>query len=107
MNTAEISFIVIIGVLIAFYFMIIRPAQQEQNRQRIAIRDLEIGDEVITTAGFIGRIKEIITPEEGPVQVLLDFGNNVEVRALTTSVLRRVEPQVEPADQPAGEGRSS
>jgi preprotein translocase subunit YajC len=103
-NTAEISFIVILGVLIAFYFMIIRPAQQEQKRQQVAIRDLQVGDEVVTTAGFLGRIKAIVTPEDGPVEVVLDFGNGVEVRALTSSVLRRVAEELEPADQPAEEG---
>lgn len=90
MNGAEISFLVIIGVLVAFYFMIIRPGQQEQKRQQQTIRDLQEGDEVITTAGFFATIKEIHTPEEGPVELVLDFGNGTVIRALTTSVTRRV-----------------
>lgn len=90
MNGAEISFLVIIGVLVAFYFMIIRPGQQEQKRQQQTIRDLHEGDEVITTAGFFATIKEINTPEDGPVELVLDFGNGTTMRALTTSVTRRV-----------------
>lgn len=88
MNGAEISFLVIIGVLIAFYLMIIRPGQQEQKRQQQTIRDLREGDEVETTAGFLARITKIETPEDGRVHIILDFGNGVEIRALTTSVAR-------------------
>jgi preprotein translocase subunit YajC len=90
MNTEEIGFIIILGVLVAIYLMFIRPSQQEQKRQRDLIRDLHVGDEVITTAGFFGVVKEIDTPEEGPVQITLDFGKGVEVRALTSAIIRRV-----------------
>jgi preprotein translocase subunit YajC len=103
-NGAEISFIVILAVLAAFYLMIIRPGQQEQRRVQQTIRDLRVGDEVVTTAGFYAHIKEIRTPEEGPVELVLDFGNGVEVRALTTSVLRRVEPAEEPSASEATAG---
>jgi preprotein translocase subunit YajC len=98
MNTAEISFIVILGVMAAFYFIFIRPARQEQKRVESTIRDLAVGDEVITTAGFFATIKQIETPEEGPVQIVLDFGNGVEIRALTSSIMRRLSRAEEPAE---------
>jgi preprotein translocase YajC subunit len=90
MNLEEISFIIILAVLGAFYIMFIRPATKEQNRQGDTIRNLRVGDEVETTSGFIGIISEINTPEEGAVRLVIDFGNNVKVQALTTSVLRRL-----------------
>jgi preprotein translocase subunit YajC len=98
-NTAEISFIVILGVMVAFYVIFIRPARQEQKRVEDTIRDLRVGDEVVTTAGFFARVKEITTPEEGPVQVILDLGNGLEVRALTSAIARRVSVEPEPAGQ--------
>jgi preprotein translocase subunit YajC len=98
-NLEELSFLIIVVVLVAFYFIFIRPSTQEQKRQQQTIRDLREGDEVITTAGFYAVIKEIRTPEEGDVQVLLDFGNGVEVRALTTSILRRLSPAAQATDQ--------
>ena len=103
MNTAEISFIVILAVMAAFYFMFIRPARQEQKRLEETIRDLRAGDEVVTTAGFFGRVKEIITPEEGPVEIVIDFGNGIEVRALTSSILRRVSSERAPSERAAEE----
>ena len=99
MNTAEISFIVILGVMAAFYFIFIRPARQEQRQHEETIRDLHVGDEVITAAGFFARIKEIHTPEEGPVELVLDLGNGLTVRGITGSVARRVSTAAQPGGQ--------
>ena len=90
MNLAEISFIIMLAVMAVFYLMFIRPARKEQDRQENTIRDLREGDEIETTSGFIGVVTKIETPEEGPVHITLDFGNGLEIRALTTSVLRRL-----------------
>jgi preprotein translocase YajC subunit len=100
MNPAEISFVIIVGVMAAFYIIFIRPARQEQTRLEGTIRELRVGDEVITTAGFFAHIRQIETPEEGPVQLVLDFGNGVQVRSLTTSILRRLSTAPEASDQP-------
>ena len=90
MNFAEITFISVIVIVVAFYLITIWPAQREQKRQQQTIRDLQVGDEVVTTSGFFARIKEIHTPEEGPVQLILDLGHGLEVRALTSAIIRRV-----------------
>lgn len=99
MNLQEISFVIMIAVMAAFYIIFIRPARQEQKRHEDTIRDLHAGDEVITTAGFFARITEIQTPEEGPVELVLDLGNGVKVRSLTSAVLRRVSTGAEPVDR--------
>ena len=102
MNLPELSFIIILGVIAAFYVIFIRPARQEQTRLEQTIRDLRVGDKVITTAGFFARVKDIRTPEEGPVELILDLGNGLEVRALTSAITRRVvaEDTKEPAEPP-------
>jgi preprotein translocase YajC subunit len=100
MNVGEISFVIMVGVIAAFYLIFIRPASKEQTRLKDMIRDLRVGDDVITTAGFFARIKHIETPEDGPVQLLLDFGHGVEVRALTTSILKRLTVAPDPVEQP-------
>lgn len=99
MNLAELSFIIILGVMAAFYLIIIRPMRQEQEKSQKTIRDLQVGDEVITTAGFFARVKEIRTPEHGPVQIVLDLGNGLEVLALTSSIARNVEPDEAAAER--------
>jgi preprotein translocase YajC subunit len=99
MNLQEISFVIMIGVMAAFYLIFIRPARQEQERHQETIRDLHVGDEVITTAGFFATIKDIRTPEQGPVELVLDFGNGIQVRSLTSSVLKRISRATEAVER--------
>jgi len=65
MNAEEIGFLVIVGVVIAFYVIVLRPQQQEQKRQRKDVHDLQVGDEVLTTSGFLGTVKEVKHPGVG------------------------------------------
>ena len=90
MNLAELSFIIILVIMVAFYLITIRPGQQEQKRQQQTIRELQVGDQVLTTAGFFAQVKEIHTPEEGPVQLVLELGRGLEVRAVTSAITSRV-----------------
>src|SRR5437868_14253182 len=90
MNAAELGFVVIVGVIVAFYLIILRPQEQEQKKQQKDIRDLQVGDEVLTTSGFLGTAREVSIPQNGPVQIVLDFGNGVVLNALATSLARRV-----------------
>ena len=90
MNAAEIGFIVIVAIIIAFYLIVLRPQQQDQKRQRQDIKNLQVGDEVLTTSGFLGTVKEVYVPQSGPVQVVIDFGNGVVMNALATSIAQRV-----------------
>jgi preprotein translocase subunit YajC len=90
MNAAELGFIVILGIILAFYLIILRPAQQEQKKQQKDIKDLQVGDEVLTTSGFLGTVKEVYIPESGPVQIVIDFGNGVVLNALATAIAQRV-----------------
>jgi preprotein translocase subunit YajC len=102
MRLEELGFIIIVGVLVVMYFVMIRPMQQEQKRHQQTIRDLHVGDEVITTSGFFARIKHIETPEEGPVRLTLDLGNGLQVQALTSAIAQRVAPEAEPVEQAEG-----
>ena len=75
-----------------FYFAFLRPVQQERARQRRELADLQIGDEVLTQAGFIAVIKEIRVPEErGPTELVLDLGG-LDVRAYTSAIAHRLPP---------------
>lgn len=90
MNAAEIGAIAVIAIVIAFYLIVLRPQQQEQKRQQKDIQDLQVGDEVLTTSGFLGTVRDIHMPEEGPVQIVLDFGGGVVVNALASAIQQRV-----------------
>jgi preprotein translocase subunit YajC len=92
-------------IMILFYLAFLRPVQQQQKRQRNELANLRIGDEVLTQAGFIARIKEVRVPEErGPTELILDIGG-IEVRAIATAIVQRMPekpaPRVDtPPEQP-------
>jgi preprotein translocase subunit YajC len=92
LNEAEIGAIAVVAIILAFYLIVLRPQQQEQKRQRKDIQDLQVGDEVLTTSGFLCKVKEIHIPESGPVQIVLDLGNGVHVHALASAIQQRVAP---------------
>lgn len=107
MNAAELGFVIVVGVIVAFYLVVIRPMTQEQKRQRQDIRNLQVGDEVLTAGGLIATVKEIRIPDQGPVELVLTLAPGVEVRALTSAVARRLRPANAPeaAPGPASPGR--
>ena len=82
------------AIAVLFYFAFLRPVQQERARQRQQLADLQIGDEVLTQAGFIAVVKEIRVPEEpGPTELVLDLGG-LDVRAYASAIAQRL-PRVE------------
>lgn len=106
MNAAELGFVIVVGVIIAFYLVVIRPMTQEQKRQQQDIRNLRVGDEVLTAGGLIATVKEIHVPDQGPVELVLTLAPGVEVRALTSAVARRLKSADAPqAAEPAPPGR--
>ena len=47
---------VMVGI---FYFLVIRPQKKQQQDIKDMISTLKINDEVITTGGIVGKIKEV------------------------------------------------
>lgn len=94
------------AIALLFYFVFLRPVLQERSRQRRELAELEVGDEVLTQAGFIATVKDIRVPEEpGPTEVILDLGG-LEVRAYASAIAQRLSPrQQAPAQEPAVERR--
>lgn len=49
----------IVIVIIAFYFVLIRPQQKKDKEDKAMRENLDIGDEIVTAGGIIGRIVSI------------------------------------------------
>ncbi|MBQ9119363.1 MAG: preprotein translocase subunit YajC [Lachnospiraceae bacterium] len=71
--TTMIIYIVVIGAV--FYFMLIRPQKKQQKQMDALVSSLEIGDSVLTTAGFYGVIIDIMDEV-----IVVEFGNNKNCR---------------------------
>jgi preprotein translocase subunit YajC len=54
-----VSLLPLILIFGLFYMFMIRPQRQRQRRQSALLQELEVGDEVQTTAGMFGNIVQL------------------------------------------------
>ena len=76
----------------AMYFLMIRPQRRRLKESQELQRAIGEGDEVITNAGIFGFVNAI----DGDV-VWLEIAEGTEIRVSRASLLRRINPVVEPA----------
>lgn len=70
-----------VGMIVVFWFLIIRPQMRQQKALKDKIATLKKGDQVITGGGLIGKI---IRLDDNYVD--LELGPNVKVKALRSSI---------------------
>ena len=74
-----------------FYFIFLRPQKKEQKKVQAMLAALEIGDSVLTTAGFYGVVIDIADDT-----VIVEFGSNKNCRIpMEKSAISRVEKATE------------
>lgn len=54
-----IGFIPIIGMVLIFWFLIIRPQMKQQKTQRAKIASVKRGDQIVTTSGIVGKVTKV------------------------------------------------
>jgi preprotein translocase subunit YajC len=58
-------------MIVAFYFLLIRPQQKRAKEQKAMMEGIKGGDEVITTGGLLGKVSRVadqyVTIEVGNV----------------------------------------
>ncbi len=75
------NFLLIGGILVIFYFFMIRPQQKKQKDQKRFTESIKRGDQVITVGGIHGRVSAI---EEGTV--VLEVEKGAKIRFDKTSI---------------------
>ena len=68
-----VIYILIFGV--GIYFLMIRPQKKQEGQHKALISSIEIGDSVLTTAGFYGVVIDLSDDT-----VIVEFGNNKNCR---------------------------
>jgi preprotein translocase subunit YajC len=77
--------LLLMGVI--FYFLLIRPQNQRRRAQMQMQAELEVGDEIVTTAGIYGTVTEI---DEDYGIVTLEVAPGMEVRFARAAVAQRL-----------------
>lgn len=62
-------------IFFAFWFFFMRPQSKKQKQMAAMLASLEVGDYVLTTAGFYGVVIDI-----NDDTVIVEFGNNKNCR---------------------------
>ena len=105
------SLIMIGGLIVVFYFFMIRP-QRKQEKKDAEMRDsLQVGDEVTTIGGIIGKVVSIkgetfvleTTKDKTKIRFLKGAIRSVDVKAadLAAQVMETQAAEAAPAEEAA------
>ena len=76
------SFLPLIVLVVLFYFMLIRPQMKRSKEMREMLGKLAKGDEVITSGGLAGVIREI-----GENYLTVEIADNVSVKMQKSAIV--------------------
>ena len=71
----------LVVIFIAFYFLLIRPQQKKQKEHGQMVAGLQVGDEVMTAGGILGRITGI-----SEHYAVVQISDNTEIKIQKNSV---------------------
>jgi len=71
-------------LVVAFYFLLIRPQRMRTKKSQELVSSLQRGDEVVTVGGFHGRIKDIREDV-----IIVTIASGVDVKINKSSVSRK------------------
>jgi preprotein translocase subunit YajC len=75
--------------LIVFYLLLMLPEQRKQKARKAMIRNVKKGDQVVTTAGIVGKVTKVDGDE---VVLQVDRDNDVRIR-FQKSAIHDVVPE--------------
>jgi preprotein translocase subunit YajC len=85
-----IQFLPLIGLVVLFYFLMIRPQQKRAKQHQQTLAALKRGDTVVLSSGVLGKVVRV---EDKEVGVEIATGVTVKVRkGMITEVTSRGEP---------------
>lgn len=82
-------------IFVVMYFIMIRPQAKKAKEHASLMKNLKAGDEVVTTGGIIGRVKNVADEF-----VTLDVGN-ANFKVLKEHITRFTKPQADKGAQAA------
>lgn len=81
------SFLPLVLIFAVFYFLLIRPQQQQMKKHRAKISAVKKGDQVVTGGGLIGKIVRV-----DDVYVDVELAQGLKVKAVKATLSDVVDP---------------
>jgi preprotein translocase subunit YajC len=95
-----VAFLPLLLIGVVFYFLLIRPQNQRRRAQMEMQSAIEVGDEIVTTAGIYGTITEI---DDDYGIVSLEVAPGTEIRVARAAIATRlVDEELEDEDEVEG-----
>ena len=83
----------ILLLVVAFYFLLIRPQKNRQKKHAEMVSSVAPGTEVMTTAGIFGTVCEV-----SDESLSLEIAPGTVIRILPGAVSRVIQPTLPPMD---------
>lgn len=77
------SLILPIGLVVLFYFFLIRPQSKRQKEHKQMVGDLQKGEEVLTSGGILGKITNV-NDDFITLEIAKDVSLNIQKNAIQT-----------------------
>jgi preprotein translocase subunit YajC len=74
-GNALMQFLPLVLIFVVFYFLLIRPQTKRAKEHRAMVAALEVGAEVVTNGGILGRVTEL-----GEQYLSVEIAPNVNVK---------------------------
>ncbi|HEY2447119.1 MAG TPA: preprotein translocase subunit YajC [Rhizomicrobium sp.] len=71
-----------IAIFAFFYFLVIRPQQQQAKQHKELINNVRRGDTVVTAGGIVGKVARV--KDDG--EIMVDIADNVQVRVVKSTL---------------------
>ena len=79
-----------------FYFLLIRPQQRRAKAQQALLRGVEVGDDIVTTAGVFGTVTDIDDVDD---VVTVEIAPGTRIRMVRAGIGRVVSDDDETLDE--------
>lgn len=86
-GSSILSFLFLPLILLAMYFLMIRPQRKRMRDQQNLQQSVEVGQDVVTTSGVFGTI----TGEDGPNRFWLEIDDDVQIRIARAAIQNVVD----------------
>ncbi len=80
--TSPFPMLIVIAAI--FYFLMIRPQQQQAKKLREAVDSLRRGDTVVLNSGIVGKVSKV--PQKDDPEITVEIADGVNVRVLRGAV---------------------
>jgi len=76
-QSSWISFLPMVGILVVFYFFMIRPQMKKAKETKKYIEALKAGDKILTIGGIYGTIQKM--NDDGTIIIAVEDGSKLKI----------------------------